>query len=280
MSEYLDPILKQILCILPILKEVFNSDVAVGVTDREKYLLYIPSVSLDMPIAPGTAVKSGTAVRKAMEERTRVVHQGDKAIFGKPYIATAIPIINESGEIVGAAVASESVELQENILEMANRLNSALALMASTSEQLSAQSQEISGVSRELLKMYVASAMKIGDTSQVLTMIKNVANQTNLLGLNAAIEAARVGEHGRGFGVVAAEIRKLSDSTSESIRQASQIITTIQADSAQNQEQLAYIEKVIAQVAEAVSHLADTVQETSTLAVQLNGLADKLSLKN
>jgi methyl-accepting chemotaxis protein len=162
---------------------------------------------------------------------------------------------------------------------MSNTLNSALSLLASTTEQLSAQAQEISGASRELPETYVASAKKIGDTGQVLTIIKNVASQTNLLGLNAAIEAARVGEFGRGFSVVAAEIRKLSDSTSESIRQASQIITTIQGDSAQNQEQLEYIQKVIAQVAEAVSHLAGTVQETSSLAVQLNDFADKLSNK-
>lgn len=214
-----------------------------------------------------------------MEERERIVHKGDKAVFGKPYKATAIPIINDAGEVVGALVASEPVEIEENIREMANKLNSALALMASTSEQLSAQSQEISGVSRELLKMYAASVAKIGDTGQVLTIIKNVANQTNLLGLNAAIEAARVGELGKGFGVVAGEIRKLSDSTADSISQASQIIATIQTDSTQNQEQLAYIEKVIAQVAEAVSHLAETVQGTSTLAVQLNTLADELSAK-
>jgi len=214
-----------------------------------------------------------------MEERKRVVVRGDRAVFGTPYIATAIPIMNEEGEVIGAAVASESVDLQENIREMANILNSSLALMSSTSEQLSAQSQEIAGVSRELLKTYQSSTVKFKDTDQMLTIIKSVADQTNLLGLNAAIEAARVGELGRGFSVVAAEIRKLSDSTSESIKQAARVITTIQKDNIQNQDQITYMEMVIAQVAEAVGHLADTVQETSALAVQLNDLADKLSMR-
>lgn len=279
MNEHIDPMLKYFMYFLPIISELFNSDVAMAVTDREKYLLYKPGVTLDMQIAPGTEVKSGTAVQRAMDERKRVTLKGDQEKFGVPYIASAIPIVNEVGVVVGAAVVAESIEFQETIREMANTLNSALSLMASTSEQLSAQAQEISGTSRELLETYIASAMKIRDTGQVLTLIKNVASQTNLLGLNAAIEAARVGELGRGFSVVAAEIRKLSDSTSESIRQASQIITTIQGDSAQNQVQLEYIERVIAQVAEAVSHLAETVQETSSLAIQLNGFADKLSNK-
>lgn len=279
MSECIDPLLAQLIYALPILKEILNSDVAVGICDREKYLLYIPSVSLSMSIDSGTAVKAGTSLKKAMEERRRVVVRGDKALFGTPYIATAIPIMNKAGEVIGAAVASEAVDLQENIREMANTLNSSLSLMASTSEELSAQSQEIAGVSRNLLEAYRSSTVKFRDTDEMLAIIKNVANQTNLLGLNASIEAARVGELGRGFSVVAAEIRKLSQSTSESIKDASNVIAIIQKDNTQNQEQIAYMEMVIAQVAAAVGHLADTVQETSALAVQLNNLADKLSMR-
>jgi len=277
MSECINPILKQLMYALSIFKEISHNDICVGVCDREKYLLYIPSVSLPLKIDPGTAVKSGTSLRRAMEERKRVVIRGDKAIFGFPYVAIAIPIINEASEVIGAAVATASVDLEENIREMANTLNSSLSLMSSTSEQLSAQSQEIAGVSRELLQTYHSSTVKFKDTDQMLTIIRNVASQTNLLGLNAAIEAARVGELGRGFSVVAAEIRKLSDSTSESIKHASQVISTIQKENTQNQERFEYMEMIIAQVAEAVSHLAETVQETSTLAVKLNDLADKLS---
>lgn len=277
MSECIDPILKQLMYALPILKEISNNDICVGVCDREKYLLYIPSVSLPLQIEPGTALKFGTSLKKAMEERQRVVIRGDRAIFGNPYVAIAIPIINEAGEVIGATVATSSVDLEEQIREMAITLNSSLSLMSSTSEQLSAQSQEIAGVSRELLQTYHSSTVKFKDTDQMLTIIRNVASQTNLLGLNAAIEAARVGDLGRGFSVVAAEIRKLSDNTSESIKNASHVITTIQEDNAKNQMRFEYIEKVIFQVAEAVSHLAETVQETSTLAVQLNDLADKLS---
>lgn len=279
MSECIDPLLAQLTYALPILKEILNSDIAVGICDREKYLLYIPSVSLSMSIDPGTAVKAGTSLKKAMEERRRVVVRGDRALFGTPYIATAIPIMNKAGEVIGAAVASEAVDLQENIREMANTLNSSLSLMASTSEELSAQSQEIAGVSHNLLEAYRSSTVKFRDTDEMLTIIRNVASQTNLLGLNASIEAARVGEFGRGFSVVAAEIRKLSQSTSESIKDASNVIATIQKDNTQNQDQIAYMEMVIAQVAAAVGHLADTVQETSALAVQLNNLADKLSMR-
>jgi methyl-accepting chemotaxis protein len=61
-----------------------------------------------------------------------------------------------------------------------------------------------------------------------LRFVQNVSNQTNLLGLNAAIEAARAGENGKGFSVVAQEIRKLSNTSSESIRKIDLVLKKIE----------------------------------------------------
>lgn len=72
------------------------------------------------------------------------------------------------------------------------------------------------------------SAMAINDAVE---LISNIANQTNLLSLNAAIEAARAGDAGQGFAVVATEISKLSDQTNESVQAIQQIISALIADS-------------------------------------------------
>ncbi|APU60094.1 methyl-accepting chemotaxis protein [Clostridium botulinum] len=66
------------------------------------------------------------------------------------------------------------------------------------------------------------------NTDEILEFVKNIANKTNLLGLNAAIEAVRAGESGKGFNVVATEIRKLSKSSAESIKKIENIIKNIQ----------------------------------------------------
>ncbi len=94
------------------------------------------------------------------------------------------------------------------------------------SEQASELSKEISSASEAVKAVSVRS----DDIRKILDVIGSIAEQTNLLALNAAIEAARAGDHGRGFSVVADEVRALASKTAESVDEISQVITALQQE--------------------------------------------------
>ncbi|WP_231881880.1 methyl-accepting chemotaxis protein [Anaerosporomusa subterranea] len=202
--------------------------------------------------------------------------RGDKATFGLPYIACAYPIHGSRGEVIGGAVLLETVDKQDELKDLAVRLNDDINVLASTTEELSAQAQEIATVSDSLAKVASESQTRVKETGQVISLIKSIANQTNLLGLNAAIEAARVGDQGRGFGVVADEIRKLALSSSDSIRKIEDIINTVQNDSAVTGQQLAYVNELVTQIAIAITSVAQTIEKSSQLTGDLDHMAERL----
>ena len=113
-----------------------------------------------------------------------------------------------------------------------------------------------------------------GEINQVTALIKDIADETRLLGLNAAIEAARAGEAGLGFGVVAQEIRKLSADSKQTVGTIQEFTKTIKESVEKTVHMGSETAMTVEQQAAAIEEVTASVQEIHSLTVQLTDLAN------
>lgn len=264
---------------LPLIQSALHEDIGVTLATKENFLLYKPGKNFDLKVPPNAPVKPGSGIHRAMQERKRVAMRFDKTLYGTPYTSVAAPIMDEKGEVIGAVAITQPVELQENMKVMSGNLFDNISAMAATCEEVSAQTEELAAASRVLTDVARESQARANQTDQVLGLIRNIASQTNLLGLNAAIEAARVGEQGRGFGVVAEEIRKLAGTSAQSINEVGSIIAAIRKDSEATYGQMNDMQNAIGQISAAVNQIAESIQQITQNASQLDRIAEAMNVQ-
>lgn len=211
-----------------------------------------------------------TAPGKALFSRYgSLLHPDVTVISSPPREATPRSISNLAKKVVTMAQKISSKEL---VLNQARRINNSVMSIASNIQELNASQEELVATMQGIAQLSVKAADNVNNTHQILEMIQQISNQTNLLGLNAAIEAARAGELGRGFTVVAQEVRKLAVQSNESVKKISSMLSNLKISMEEvnsNMQQTAVITQEQAQATQSITGMVDELNKVSEEMVQL-----------
>lgn len=258
----------KIMC--DVFPKLFSDDMALGITDKEQFVAVHQAKTFKLSIEVGSKLNKNDMTEKAVNSREKQSVNYPKEAFGFPIAGHCVPVINPSTNNVVATINfAISLEKQNAIMEMINELQSFSGELASSSEELADTTQELSSSSQNIDNIVSETQDGIKYMDNIIKYIKDIADTTNLLGLNAAIEASRAGEHGRGFNVIAEEIRKLAANSKDSTTQINETLVKIKAN----------INNII-QVFNEFSHAAETqalqAEHLASGGEKLNELSTKL----
>lgn len=275
----LHPVTKAFNDFAPILAEMFPEGAYLGLTDLNKIIYTQPSKKFQISsLRAGEDIKEGFISQKVIKTKQPISEEVDSSIYGVPVLITCYPLFDEenSDEIVATLCVATPKEVAANLREMSGNLESGLGGISAAIQELAASATQIHTNEQELNKEIKEIISLSEEINEVSSFIKDIADETKMLGLNAAIEAARAGEAGRGFGVVAEEIRKLSDQSKSTVPKIKKLTDSIkikvdaaseksQSSLGSSQEQAAATEEVTASIEEITS----TSEELNKIALKL-----------
>ena len=261
--------------LFPYLPILFDENINLSLVENGKFIASAEhNVNLNIKI--GEPVPEGGAAYDALQTGKVIVKDVPKEVYGFPFKAYAIPIKDDNNNVTGLILAGKSLEKSNQLSMMSQELSAALQQITSSSQQLLAGVQTTLEANRSILEEANEARREAQETDNVIKFVKTISTNTNILGLNASIEASRAGNAGKGFAVVAQEIRKLSQSTNESIKRIDEVLKKMGASVNRTSDKITELNEFYQGQSAAFEEINRSIEKLNETAQTMEELSKKI----
>lgn len=255
---------------LGLIRQLYNKDVIISVIDKNHV---VQGFSLPEGLPPqmevGSVFEDPSGVFDEVIARGVTRHNYlPREVMGFPVEGNLVPV-EDSGQIVGCVICSYSVEGKEQVKDIAERFQKSIQEIDSSIQSVIGGIETLFHMLTDMNTLTSEVELDVNKAADVVNKISSNASHSNILALNASIEAARSGEAGKGFSVVATEMGKLAKDSGSS---AAEIKATLSAI-------VSHLESIMTSIAEAndvAKNYMDNISSIKTVLEQTISIADEL----
>lgn len=266
--------LESAAAMIPIIQAAVPADIAIGICDLEKFIAYLPGENINLNIKAGQPLNPEEPLFLALINNKPSKADVPARYYGFEFTGTAIPLHDNTSKVVGGIAIQ--MRKQTELRQISDQILNSLTQAKQEINNVAETANSLAGFSQKLLAESTQAVESVQKTDEVLSLIKKIADQTNMLGINAAIEAAHAGEKGKGFGVVADEIRKLSNETLTSTVKIRETLKQIHEGTQQMETSIQQIAAIGQEQAAFTNQISTFIDEIQAMSNQLNQFANKL----
>lgn len=255
---------------LDIIRQLYDKEVIISVMDKDKV---VRGFSLPDGMPPQSEV--GSVFEDPSGILDEVIAKGitkhnylPKEVMGFPIEGNLVPI-KDNGQVVGCVICSYSVEDKEKVKDIAARFQESIQEIDNSIQDVVGGIENLFSMLTNMNKMTTDVEQDVNGAAGVVNKISSNASHSNILALNASIEAARSGEAGRGFAVVATEMGKLAKDSGSSATEIKTTLSVIVSHLEAITDSIKEANDVAKSYMDSISSIKTTLEQTISIACEL-----------